>query len=263
MRMRRRVWEIVEVAHPGDRASRAFDVFILVLIFLNVLAAILGTVGSVEATVGGSLRIFEVLSVAVFTVEYAARLWSCVEDPRFSHPFRGRAAYARRGLLVIDLVAVLPFYLPFLGLDLRSLRVLRLLRVLRIAKIGRYYSSLDLMRRVFVSKREELVLVTALMALLLVLSASVLYFCENPHQPDVFSSIPATMWWSIATLTTVGYGDMYPVTVLGKVFASIIAILGIGMFALPTGILGAGFVDELQRSREEGDVCPLCGRRKL
>ncbi|RLG22187.1 ion transporter, partial [Methanosarcinales archaeon] len=160
---------------------------------------------------------------------------------------------------LIDLFAILPFYLPFLGLDLRSLRVLRLLRILRIAKVGRYYGALHLMKRVVVSKKEEIVLTTAIMALLLVLASSVLFYCENPYQPDTFSSIPATMWWAIATLSTVGYGDMYPITVLGKLFASLIAVRGIGMFALPTGIVGAGFVEEIQRSKDEAKVCPHCG----
>lgn len=118
--------------------------------------------------------------------------------------------------------------------------------MLIIAKLGRYYSSLQLIRNVIRSKKEELVLTTAIMFLLLILSASVVYYCENSYQPETFSSIPSTMWWAIATLTTVGYGDMYPITALGKFFASIIAILGVGMFALPTGIIGSGFVEEVQ-----------------
>ena len=153
-----------------------------------------------------------------------------------------------------------PFYLPFCGVDLRTLRVLRLLRVIRVAKVGRYYSSLHLIRHGFLAKKEELILTSALMAFLLVISSSVLYYCENAVQPEVFSSIPATMWWSVATLTTVGYGDMYPVTLIGKFCASIIAVLGIGMFALPTGILGAGFVEAIQRHKEPRQICPHCGK---
>lgn len=108
------------------------------------------------------------------------------------------------------------------------------------------------------SKKEELILTTALMGMLLVVSSSLLYYCENTVQPDRFSSIPATMWWSVATLTTVGYGDMYPVTVLGKCCAGIAAIVGIGMFALPTGILGSGFVEEIQKGKGP-QKCPHCG----
>jgi voltage-gated potassium channel len=161
---------------------------------------------------------------------------------------------------MVDLLSILPFYLPFVHADLRSLRALRLLRLFRIAKILRYYSRLNLIRRVFEAKKEELILTSILIVLLLVVSSSVLFYCENPVQPDVFSSIPATMWWAVTTFTTVGYGDIYPVTLMGKFFAGIVAILGIGMFALPTGILSAGFVEEVQRAKAPGRACPHCGR---
>jgi voltage-gated potassium channel len=188
-------------------------------------------------------------------------LWSCTADARFGSRGGGRVRFAMRPMSIIDLLAFLPFYLPFLGVDLRSLRVLRLLRVLRIVKIGRYYSSLGLIACVVRSKMEELVLSSALMGLLLVVSSSVLYYCENAAQPESFSSIPATMWWAVSTLTTVGYGDMCPITPLGKFCASIIAILGVAMFALPTGILGAGFVEAIQRPKEPVQTCPHCGKR--
>lgn len=259
MNLRQRTWEVVEAAKPGDQASRVFDVAILTLIFLNVLAGVFGTVPRIELEYDALLSWFETISVAVFSVEYIARLWACSSDKRFAEPLRGRLRFALRPLPLIDLLAIVPFYLPFLSIDLRSFRVLRLLRILRVAKVARYTTSLQLIKRVVYAKKEELVLTSAFMVLLLVMSASVLYYCENPHQPEVFSSIPATKWWAIATLTTVGYGDMYPVTVLGKIFGSIIAILGIGMFALPTGILGAGFVEELQRSKQPDQRCPHCG----
>lgn len=260
MKIRKRTWEIVEAAKSGDTASRTFDITILALIFLNVIAVIVGSVQSVQERWGTFLNVFEVFSVAVFTVEYIARLWSCTIDPRFSGRIHGRFRHAFRAMSIIDLLAILPFYLPFLGIDLRSLRVLRLLRILRVAKAGRYYSSLNLIKHVFQKKKEELILTSALMGLLLVVSSSVLYYCENAAQPNAFSSIPATMWWAIETLTTVGYGDMYPVTLLGKFCASIIAVLGVGMFALPTGILGAGFVEAIQKHKEPKEVCPHCGK---
>jgi voltage-gated potassium channel len=261
MNFRKRIWEIVEAAKPGDTLSRIFDIFILSLIFLNVIAVIVGSVQSVQDRFGAVLNVFEMLSIIVFTVEYIGRLWSCTVDPRFSGCVLGRIRLAFKAMSIVDLLAFLPFYLPFLGIDLRSLRVLRLLRIVRIAKVGRYYSSLNLIKHVFQSKKEELVLTSALLGLLLVVSSSLLYYCENAVQPDVFSSIPATMWWAVATLTTVGYGDMYPITIPGKLCASIIAILGIGMFALPTGILGAGFVEEIQNRKETKKTCPHCGKQ--
>ena len=259
MTIRTRAWEIVEAARQGDRASRVFDILILSLIFLNVIAVVVGTLKSVQSVGGVWLKVFEVISVIIFSIEYLIRLWACTSDPNFSNPFSGRLRYAVKFSSIIDLLAILPFYLPFLGVDLRSFRVIRLLRIIRVAKLGRYYSSLSLIQDVLTSKKEELFLSTALMGLLLVISSSLLYFFENAVQPEVFSSIPATMWWSIATLTTVGYGDMYPITIMGKFWASVIAILGIGMFALPTGIIGAGFVEVFQRKKGQV-VCPNCGK---
>ncbi|HPF41452.1 MAG TPA: ion transporter [Phycisphaerae bacterium] len=260
MPTRTRVWEIVEAARQGDRASRVFDIGILLLIFLNVLAVILDSVESIRARWGPQFDAFETFSVLVFTLEYAARLWACTADSRFRQPLTGRLRFVTQPMPIIDLLAILPFYLPFVGFDLRSLRVLRLLRILRVAKIGRYYSSLRLIRHVMRSKKEELVLTTVLMGLLLVVSASLLYYCENAVQPEAFSSIPATMWWAVATLTTVGYGDMYPVTFMGKTCASVIAVLGIGMFALPTGIIGAGFVEAIEKRKQGPAMCPHCGK---
>ena len=259
MTIRKRIWEIVEVAQDGDTASHTFDIAILSLIFLNVIATIIGSVQSIQTRWGTALNLFEVFSITIFTIEYLARLWSCTVDPRYSGRIRGRIRHALRAMSVIDLLAILPFYLPFLGIDLRSLRILRLLRIVRVAKVGRYYSSLNLIKQVFQTKKEELLLTSFLMFLLLVLSSSLLYYCENAVQPDVFSSIPATMWWAVATLTTVGYGDIYPVTLIGKFCASIIAILGIGMFALPTGIIGAGFIEAIQK-KKGNPICPHCGK---
>jgi voltage-gated potassium channel len=261
MNIRRRTWEIVDIAKPGDKVSRAFDIALLALIFLNVIAVIAGSVQSIQQRWGGFLYAFEVFSVMVFTIEYIARLWSCTIDPNFREPVRGRIRHALRPMSIVDLLSILPFYLPFLGIDLRSLRVLRMLRVIRIAKVGRYYTSLNLIKHVFQAKKEELLLTLALMALLLVVSSSILYYCENETQPDKFSSIPATMWLSIITMTTVGYGDMYPVTALGKIFGGLIAIFGIGFFALPTAILGAGFLEALQKKTQKAKLtCPHCGK---
>jgi len=199
-----------------------------------------------------------VFSVAAFTVEYVLRAWSCVEDERYRGPVRGRIRFLLRPMALVDLLAVLPFYLPFWGMDLRSIRVLRMMRIVRVAKVARYYTALRVIRNVFVTQKEELVLTSTVMVMLLVVASSLMYVCENAVQPEVFSSIPATMWWAVATLTTVGYGDLYPVTVVGKMLGSVIAVLGILMFALPAGILGAGFMDEIQKAKKKR-ACPHCG----
>ena len=135
-----------------------------------------------------------------------------------------------------------------------------MMRIFRVAKIGRYSQSLKLMHRVLSQKKEQLISSVFVLLMLLIIASSMMYFVENRVQPEKFSSIPKTMWWAVATLTTVGYGDVYPITNVGKLIASVIAILGIGMFALPTGILGAGFVEEIDRQRRKGVKCPHCGK---
>lgn len=258
MRWCKRVYEILDVAKRGDTVSQAFDIFILTLIGLNVIGLILGTVEGIHKLSPPFFLGFEVLSVIVFTGEYVLRLWSCVEDSRYASGVKGRLRFAVTPLALIDLMAILPFYLPFTGLDLRFLRVVRMMRVFRVAKVGRYSQSLRLLKSVANARKEQLLCTVALLLVLLVMAASLMYFAENAAQPEAFSSIPAAMWWAVATLTTVGYGDVYPVTVLGKVMASTVAVLGIGLFALPTGILGAGFIEELERKRTP-KKCPHCG----
>jgi voltage-gated potassium channel len=134
-----------------------------------------------------------------------------------------------------------------------------MMRIFRVAKLGRYSQSLQILQRVMAAKKEQLVCTVFVLVLLVIVAASLLYYAENPVQPESFSSIPAAMWWAVSTLTTVGYGDICPTTGLGKVMASIIAILGIGMFALPTGILGAGFVEEMAQNQKPAQ-CPHCGK---
>ena len=259
MNIRKRVWEIIEVAQPNDTTSKYFDIFILALIFLNVVAVILESVVALEQRFHLAFEVFEYFSVVVFTLEYFARIWSCVEHPRYAKAVTGRLRHLIHPLSLIDLIAILPFYLSFVYVDLRMIRILRLLRIFRVAKLTRYSSSLRLFGRVFKDKKEELLLTFMLMVGLVVVVSSLMYFAENEAQPDKFPDIPSAMWWSVVTLTTVGYGDVYPVTVLGKICAGVSAILGVGMFALPTGILGASFVEEIQKQKARRNCCPHCG----
>lgn len=257
-RLKRRAYEVVELSPPGDPLSNAFDLFILALILGNVLAMVLGTVPSLQARHAGLFAAFEGASVLVFSVEYLLRLWCSNLSPRYPGTVRGRLRYAVSPLALLDLAAVLPFWLSVSGLDLRVLRAIRLLRVFQLAKLVRYSAALQTFLRILRAKQEELLVTLALIAVLLFWASTLIYYAERGAQPEVFSSIPAAMWWAVCTLTTVGYGDIYPVTVLGKVLASVISILGIGIFALPTGILGAEFVSEIQHKRTA--VCPHCGK---
>ena len=254
----RRAHEILEVAPAGDRVSRAFDYFVIGLILLNAVALILGTVKSVYAAAPQLFYYLETVSVSIFVVEYLLRIWACTAEPKYSHPIYGRPRFALSPLLLIDLLAIAPFFMPFLGLDLRFLRAVRLLA--RAARLGRYFSGIRTLGQVVQSKGYELLTVVLVLAVMLLLASSLMYFAEHEAQPEDFASIPEAMWWSIITLTTVGYGDVSPVTPMGKVMAGVIAVMGIGMFALPAGILGSGFLEEIQRRNRPAQVCPHCGR---
>jgi voltage-gated potassium channel len=243
-----------------NAVERGTNAFLVALIVANVAAVILESVHSLYARYRLAFDAFEYVSVAVFTVEYLLRVWSAVADPRYARPLFGRLRFMLTAGALVDLIAIAPAYLP-IALDLRFARIVRLVRMLRILKIGRYSRSLRMFGRVFRSRRDDLVLIAALLLVLLVLSSSSMYFLENGAQPEAFSSIPASMWWAMATLTTVGYGDVYPVTAAGKAVGSFIAVLGIGIFALPAGILAGAFADEIRKQRAEvATVCPHCGK---
>lgn len=268
--LRRRTWEILDVARPDDRPSALFDIAIRALIALNVVAVILETVPVIQAAARGFFLAFEVFSVAVFTLEYLGRVWSCVEVPAYRAPVRGRLRFALTPLALIDLLAVLPSLLPMLGVDLRILRGVRLFRLFRILKLTRYSRSLRAMGRVFRRSREELVITLSAVALVLLVASSIMYYAEHAAQPEKFSSIPAAMWWGVVTLTTLGYGDVYPITPFGRLMGGVFAISGILLIALPTAILGASFVEEMRSGAAEppGESpevsrCPTCGRTRI
>jgi voltage-gated potassium channel len=251
---------------PGPAPSRATKYamgLLAVLIGANVLAVILQTVNSLDARFGQAFLIFEYVSVAIFSIEYLIRIWICTQNPKYSRPVLGRLRYIVSPIALIDLLAIAPFFLPFVTTDLRILRVLRLARLLRVFKLGRYSDALATLGRVARKKRAQLGVILVFLGLALVISASIIYYVENPHQPDKFSSIPASLWWAIVTLTTVGYGDMWPVTILGKILTGVIALTGIGLFALPAGILASGFSGELEHDKEPARTmaafCPHCG----
>jgi voltage-gated potassium channel len=264
---RLRMWEIIEVMPPGDRLSRRLHAFIMTLILLNVIAVMLSTVAGIEARWGAWLEAFEIFSVLCFTAEYVARLWSCTADPRYTRPWLGRLRMMATPMALIDLLAVLPFYLTFLHADLRILRVMRLIRIVRIAKLGRYLDSLDLFRRVIRQEKEALILTGSFLMAVAIVASALMYFTESAVQPDKFPSIPATLWWALVTMTTVGYGDVFPVTPLGRVLGALTALMGVVTIALPTAIIGSAFLRELEKMKEPAakpappkTVCPHCGK---
>ena len=237
------------------------NVCIVTLILLNVVAVIVETEGTLSSDFASIFRTFEIFSVVIFTIEYTLRLWTCTINEKYSHPVWGTLGFAFSFLAIVDLVAILPFYIPMLiSVDLRFLRALRILRIFRLLKTGRYSESLQLIGRVFKSKKEALIVSVSVAFILLILASSVVYIAEHDAQPEKFSSILSTMWWGVSALTTVGYGDMAPVTGLGKLFGGISAVLGIGLFALPAGILAGGFSEEMRKRGSNKQVCPHCGK---
>lgn len=252
-----RIHEIIEKASEGDVLSKIFDVFIVSLIILNVTAVILETVDILYLKYSAFFINFELFSVAVFSAEYILRLWTCNLDKRFRQPIKGRIRFALTPLAIIDLLAVLPFYLAAIfPVDLRFIRILRLFRIFRILKIARYSESIRNIAKVITRKKEELVMSIFILLIVLIVSSSLMYFVENSAQPEAFSSIPASMWWGIVTLTTIGYGDIYPITPLGKLLGGVVAIIGIAMIALPAAVIVSGYF----KQEEEARKCPHCGK---
>ena len=248
-----RMYEILENLREDDPIALWTGRLLMALIMVSVMATIFETVKSLHDAYRGAFFVLEAFCVAVFSLEYLLRLWSCTAHPKFHHSIGGRLRYMFKPMMIIDLLSILPFFLPFLLPDMRFLRVLRMFRLFRLFKLARYSESLMSMRNVLMERREDLWISLATILFLLVFASSGMYFIENSAQPNQFSSIPAAMWWGVATLTTVGYGDVAPITPLGKLLGAVIAILGIGMFALPAGILASGFGEEvrLRKKRRE------------
>ena len=235
--------------------------FIIILIVLNVIVVILETVQPIHDKYLTFFHYFDLISVVIFSIEYVLRVWSCNNEPKYQHNFYGRLKYMFSVDALIDLVAILPFYIhAIVGLDLRVLRILRLLRFLRLFRLTAYMKSAKMIRNVFVKRASELKLSVVLILFLLIIASSMMYFAEHLAQPSVFTSIPATLWWAIVTLTTTGYGDMVPITIIGKLMTAVIMLAGVAIFALPAGIITAGFLEEMRKIKEKKiHKCPHCG----
>jgi voltage-gated potassium channel len=258
------VYEILESQILERPIGRYIAGTLILLILLNVIAAVLETDTAMFQTYGRLFDIFAILSVFVFTAEYIVRVWCCTENPLYSDPVRGRLKYMATPVALIDLLVIAPFLLlPILPLTHGTFQVIRFLRIFWILKISHYSRSLRTFGRVFSAKRGEIFMAFFIMLVLLILGSALIFFAEHDAQPDKFSSVLASMWWGIETMATIGYGDMVPVTPLGKFIAGIVALLGVGLFALPAGIFASGFIEELHRKENEESlqkVCPHCGR---
>ena len=256
-----RVHVLLDGTNTESRLSLGTNLFIMGLIVLNVATYVAGTVDWIGAQFGWHIYAFDVFCVAVFSVEYVLRVWSCTVDERYSSPIRGRIRFMFSPYALIDLLAILPFYLPVVIGEQGAERMLRIFRLFRLLKIARYSDSTTLITDVFHRKAQELLITILVMSIWLVFVSSLMYYVERDAQPEVFTSIPAAIWWGIVTLTTVGYGDVVPITPLGRALGAIIALLGIAIFALPAGIIASGFTEELDRRRRGDQYCPHCGKQ--
>lgn len=249
--IRARTAAILDAAEGDDPLSRKFGIFLIILIVINVVAVVLESVAALRVRWSGVFSMIETVSLVVFSAEYLLRVWSIVDNrwhQEYQRPFLGRLRFMLTPLAIIDLLAVAPFWLSmFFPVDLRFLRIMRLLRVL---KLTRYSAATNLLFKVL---RDEARVIGAAMFILfviLVVTASATYMAENAVQPEAFGNIPQAMWWAIVTVTTVGYGDVVPITPLGKLFGSVLGFVGVGMVALPAGILASGFSNALHRRRK-------------
>ncbi len=263
-RVQKQVYVLLESPANHNRVRKFIIYFIATLIVINVIVVVLETKNDLFIRYQSIFSVIDLFTVIVFSIEYALRVWVCVLDPRYSSPVTGRLRYAVSPLALVDLIAITPFYLPlFVPIEFRMLRLLRLLRIFRVLKLGRYSSAFDTFADVLKSKKEELIITLIMAIIILVLASSALYVVEREAQPEKFASIPDAMWWAVVTLATVGYGDVYPITPLGKIISAIVALSAIGLFALPAGILAAGFAESIQKRRIDTDrqtiVCPRCG----
>jgi voltage-gated potassium channel len=253
--------------HPeivGDKHwDKVINVFIIVLIILNVVAVMLETIEPIHAKYYDFFHYFDMVSVIIFTIEYILRVWSSNHEEKYKHSVWGRVKYIFSPGALIDLIAIIPSFLhAFIGLDLRVLRMLRLMRIIRLFRLTAYTQSAHMIANVFKRRSKELALSFILALFLIIIASCIMYFAEHlhPENKDKFSSIPATLWWSVVTLTTTGYGDMYPMTTIGKVMSGMIMLTGVAFFAIPAGILSAGFQEEFRRNRMlKTHKCPHCG----
>ena len=247
--LRQRSYEILDVGRKDDTLSEWADIALITLISLNVLAVIIESVPDIYAAGSVFFNAFEVFSVIVFTIEYVFRVWSAPEHPelKFRHPLWGRVRFMLTPMQILDLIVILPFYLVFfVQVDLRMLRVLRLLRVFRLT---RFSSSMGLLLQVLREEARNIGAALFVLCLLIIMAASLIFLAEHEAQPDVFGSIPEALWWAVITMTTIGYGDVVPITVLGRFFGAVIGIISVGMVALPAGLLASGFSEALRRRR--------------
>lgn len=273
-KLKLRIFKVIDQGNEDMQANDVFDYFIVTLIVLNVAAIILQSFDDINAKYEVLFNRFEIFSAIVFTIEYILRIWTAELKYEVGSTFHARVKFILSPMAIIDLLAILPFYLLLLNMthiniDLMFIRILRLTRLLRVFKLSRYSNALKLVAKVLKDKKEELMSTMFVTFILLLIASTLMYNIEHNAHKEAFPNIVASFWWAIATLTTIGYGDVYPVTGWGRLLSGIIAILGIGLVALPTGIISSSFIEELstrhkkkeEKEEESPHYCPHCGKK--
>ena len=248
LRCRKRTAAIIEMGSAQDWVSRGYDILSGLMLLANLSSSILYTFNSMALQYGSLLVAIEAITVAFFAVDYALRLWTAPEFfPKLSS-FRSVWKYVFSLTGIVDLLSFLPYYLPiFFPAGAAVFRIFRVVRIFRLFQINAYYSAMNVITEVLRSRRQQLASSVFIILVLMLASSLCMYSLEHEAQPEVFSNAFSGIWWAVSTLLTVGYGDIYPITIPGKIVSIFITFLGVGMVAIPTGIISAGFVDKFSR----------------
>ena len=245
---RKRIYTIIDIGTHGDYLSCGYDILYCLLILANLTISILDTFQSLHNQYGTLFSRIEAITVAFFAVDYVLRIWTaCYQYPSLA-PKKAALRYMRSFYGVVDLLSFLPYYLPFFfPSGIIAFRVVRVVRIFRLFRITAYYDSLNIIADVIRSKRQQLLSSVFIILVLMVASSLCMYSLEHEAQPDVFANAFSGIWWSVSTLLTVGYGDIYPITPAGQIMGILISFLGVGMVAIPTGIISAAFVEQYSK----------------
>lgn len=263
--IKERIYNIIRDDNKKGALGNAFDAVIIFFIIVNVIMVIAETF-TLPAIVKDIFYYIEIISIIIFTIEYILRVYTSDLLYNGITPLKARFKYIFSAMAIIDLLAIIPFYLPFvIPIDLRVLRMLRMFRLLRVLKVNRYTDALTSIIKVFKRKKNQLLSSIFVVVVLMVVASIIMYNIESAAQPNVFKNAFSALWWAVATFTTVGYGDIYPITAAGKLLSAIIAFLGIALIAVPTGIITAGFTEQINEDKEQHqdkkDYCPYCGHK--
>ena len=247
---RQKIHAMVFTSEYGGKLQSIFETFIGVWVIISVLAVVLESIHSVHYLINLEFVILDTIAVAIFTVEYLMRIYACVEEPRFRHGFLGRLKQARSTSTLIDLLAILPFFLEVLLGSVLDLRFLRTFRLARLLKLTRYNDSTKILTTVIAREWPVISASAFIMILMVIMTASLGYVFEHEAQPEKFDNIPNSVYWAVITLASVGYGDISPITPIGRFITVVMSLLGIGIFAIPAALLASAFGDQLHKERE-------------